>query len=349
MHGALALSGSAGCMLPERPGTYVLVLKLPSPATIMAGRLGRLEFPLGWYAYVGSARGSGGLAARLRRHLRSPKPLRWHVDYLRAESQPGEVWYAVGAARRECAWYAALTAFPGASVPIPGFGASDCRCEAHLVHFAGAPDAAAFACAVGEPISLWRPMPDAYQAFRDAIAAGDDAVTEQAAMALRDLGDAAVPLLHDTLSDQDPNQRWWASRALAAVGGLAAREPLAAALADSEPSVRACAAQGLGELGAEEATAALVAHLADSDALVSRIAADSLARIGAPAAPALVAALQSGNAPTRAGAARALSLIRCEDAVPALCAALDDSNPIVSYYAEHALEQTGVGWVFVVP
>ncbi len=148
--------GSDGCMLPDRPGTYVLILHLPCPTTITVGRLGRFHFPAGWYAYAGSARGPGGLAARIARHLRVSKPLRWHVDYLRAHAHPVEVWYTEGhrrQGRQECAWAAALSTPPGASIPVPRFGASDCHCPAHLTHFAAPPDLAAFARAVGEPVS----------------------------------------------------------------------------------------------------------------------------------------------------------------------------------------------------
>ena len=140
-------------MLPDQSGTYALILRLPRCATIDVGRLGRFQFPAGWYVYVGSARGPGGLAARVSRHLRSSKRLHWHVDYLRAEARPDQIWYAVGTRKRECVWAQALTSLPGASIPVPGFGASDCRCPAHVVHFAASPDAAAFARAVGEPVS----------------------------------------------------------------------------------------------------------------------------------------------------------------------------------------------------
>ena len=131
----------------------MLILRLPHPASISVGRLGRFQFPSGWYAYAGSAHGPGGLAARLTRHLRSPKPLRWHVDYLRAYARPVEIWYAVGTQKRECAWAQALSGLPGAFIPVPRFGASDCHCLAHLIHFAAPPDLAAFARAVGEPMS----------------------------------------------------------------------------------------------------------------------------------------------------------------------------------------------------
>jgi Uri superfamily endonuclease len=133
-----------------------LVLRLPRFTTIDVGRLGRVQLPAGWYAYAGSARGPGGLAARISRHLRSPKPLHWHVDYLRAHAQPVQTWYALGARKRECSWAQALSGLPGASIPVRRFGASDCRCPAHLIHFAVPPDLGAFARAVGEPVSQER-------------------------------------------------------------------------------------------------------------------------------------------------------------------------------------------------
>ena len=183
----------------------------------------------------------------------------------------------------------------------------------------------------------------------DSIAAGDDARTEEAALALGRLGDAALPPLRDLLADADPDRRWWAARALAAIATPAARQLLITALTDPDADVRSCAAQGLGELRAVEAVDELVRCMADPSPLVSRIAADSLARIGLPAASALVAALQERETLTRAGAARALSVIQPEDAVPALCAALDDPSAIVTYYAEEALERMGVGLVLVQP
>lgn len=144
-------------MLPDLPGTYVLILNLPRPVTLHIGKLGRFQFPAGRYAYVGSACGPGGLAARLRRHLRTSKTLHWHVDYLRAHARPIQVWYAVGSRERECVWAQALAGLPGASIPAPRFGASDCCCPAHLVHFAAPPDRAAFARAVGEAVLRERP------------------------------------------------------------------------------------------------------------------------------------------------------------------------------------------------
>ena len=138
-------------MLPDRPGTYVLILELNRPAKIGIGKLGTFAFAPGFYAYVGSALGPGGLRARVRRHLRSDKDIHWHVDALRAQAQPLEVWYAVGTERRECAWADALADLPRAEIPAPGFGASDCQCTSHLIHI-DQPDKVLFAQSVQHEI-----------------------------------------------------------------------------------------------------------------------------------------------------------------------------------------------------
>jgi HEAT repeat protein len=194
-------------------------------------------------------------------------------------------------------------------------------------------------------------MSDSFTEFLGAIAAGEDTQTEQAALALARKSDEALPSLHELLRDADPERRWWAARAMAAVGTESARTQLIVALGDPDAYVRACAAHGLGEPGdgLEQAVPPLIKSLADISPLVSRVAADSLARIGSPAVPALIAALEAEGASVRAGAARALCIIQPEEAVPALCAALDDPSATVTYYAEEALERLGVGLVLFQP
>ena len=119
--------------IPNLPGTFVLILHLPQERTVSVGRLGKIHFPAGHYLYVGSARGPGGLRARVGRHLREEKVLHWHIDYLRQWAQPLEVWFALGTEPLECRWREALQE-SGFSLPVPGFGASDCRCPAHLLY-----------------------------------------------------------------------------------------------------------------------------------------------------------------------------------------------------------------------
>ena len=103
--------------LPSLPGTYALVLGFSKRLEIVVGRLGVLEAQPGYYVYVGSALGPGGLAARVGRHCRHEKRLRWHVDYLRAVAQIEEVWYATGKSHRECRWASAYARCRGRPCP----------------------------------------------------------------------------------------------------------------------------------------------------------------------------------------------------------------------------------------
>jgi Uri superfamily endonuclease len=128
-------SNQAGILLPAAAGTYVLWLSLHQVTRVMVGKPGVFELARGQYAYVGSAHGAGGLRARVTHHLRIHERPHWHIDALRPFAAIEAVLYAVTPQRLECAWAQTLAALPGASVPIPHFGASDCRagCAAHLV------------------------------------------------------------------------------------------------------------------------------------------------------------------------------------------------------------------------
>ncbi len=143
---------SAGELLPS-PGTYVLLMHSRERRDLVVGRLGALALRPGWYVYVGSALGPGGVRARVRRHLRTPRRPHWHLDALLPHVRVMGLWVGYGPERRECAWAAALGGLPGAGVPLPGFGASDCRCRAHLFRLPGAPGEA-LGRALGRPAYL---------------------------------------------------------------------------------------------------------------------------------------------------------------------------------------------------
>jgi Uri superfamily endonuclease len=115
-------------------GTYALHLELERETIIAVGRLGTFRFPAGHYVYVGSALGSGGLAARLARHRRRDKKLRWHIDYVLAHAHIVDVTVDDSGQRLECAWARALLSTPGAQVVAPRLGSSDCACPSHLVY-----------------------------------------------------------------------------------------------------------------------------------------------------------------------------------------------------------------------
>ncbi len=120
---------------PARPGNYLLEIQAPALPAVKIGRLGRFDLPGGWYYYVGSARGPGGLRARLGRHLKPNKRLHWHIDYLLELSPVKRVFWAETAGNIEHDWANLLRATFSGLVLCPGFGASDCRCKAHLFYF----------------------------------------------------------------------------------------------------------------------------------------------------------------------------------------------------------------------
>jgi Uri superfamily endonuclease len=107
--------------------TYQLHIQLGRRQKITVGRLGQFTFEKGNYLYTGSA--TRNMKQRLLRHLSGHKTLHWHIDYLLA-AKSAKITAISLAAKSECV----LNQSVKASVPVPGFGASDCRagCGAHL-------------------------------------------------------------------------------------------------------------------------------------------------------------------------------------------------------------------------
>jgi len=116
-----------GAELPEAKGTYVLVALVPRRKRLEVGRLGTYDLIPGFYAYVGSAFGPGGLRARLQHHLESISEPHWHIDYLLREAEPIEVWYALSDCKLEQHLARVLAESPAFRAAIPRFGSSDYR------------------------------------------------------------------------------------------------------------------------------------------------------------------------------------------------------------------------------
>jgi len=147
-------------MTDAEPGTYALLLKLDKQERITIGKLGTFDFPGGYYLYVGSALGPGGLRARLARHRlgnenasqssssQTGKRLHWHIDYLLQWAQLIEVWRVASEERLECKWSRVARRLSGAQVPVQGFGSSDCHCPAHLIYFSARPNREQFERAI---------------------------------------------------------------------------------------------------------------------------------------------------------------------------------------------------------
>lgn len=121
--------------LPPIGGAYALLIETGKPAEVVL-RGARFLLDSGGYLYCGSARGPGGIRARVRRHIRKRKALRWHIDRLTGIGRVRGVIVAPGGA--ECDLFARFAALERVEVPIPGFGSSDCRrCPAHLLRIEG--------------------------------------------------------------------------------------------------------------------------------------------------------------------------------------------------------------------
>jgi len=103
------------------------VIEVVRPVRVQVGKFGEYVFPKGMYIYTGSA--LRNFEARIRRHLSPVKKMRWHIDYLLAS--PG---VRVREVRRFSDAECAVNQRTQGSVPVPGFGASDCRsgCGSHL-------------------------------------------------------------------------------------------------------------------------------------------------------------------------------------------------------------------------
>jgi len=117
--------------MKSEPGTYALILKSQSNEILQAGRWGQLNLRPGYYIYIGSAFGPGGVKARVSRHLRADNRKHWHIDYLRERVTPLEVWVSYDAKHFEHEWAKILLDWPE-TTPVQGFGCSDCRCSSHL-------------------------------------------------------------------------------------------------------------------------------------------------------------------------------------------------------------------------
>ena len=97
------------------PGTYLLLLACERVVRLSIGRLGVMTTRPGYYLYVGSAFGPGGIRARIGHHAKTAAHPHWHLDYLRPLTRPRAVWTA--ACNREHGWAAVFQELPDATIP----------------------------------------------------------------------------------------------------------------------------------------------------------------------------------------------------------------------------------------
>jgi Uri superfamily endonuclease len=126
------VDGAGDLPIPSFRGTYTLILFCTHLQRLKVGKLGVFDFRKGWYAYIGSAFGPGGLRARCLHHLRPALRPRWHIDYLKTVAALKEIWLSTDPVPREHQWANLIGRCLDGATPIPGFGSSDCNCPSHL-------------------------------------------------------------------------------------------------------------------------------------------------------------------------------------------------------------------------
>lgn len=114
---------------PTSLGAYVLMIELAESVEVTLPGKPKAPLKAGRYLYCGSAKGSGGIRARLSRHMRRGKALHWHVDLLTEAGRVTGAWIFPG--RDECELVLSLSRL---CAPIRGFGSTDCtKCWSHLL------------------------------------------------------------------------------------------------------------------------------------------------------------------------------------------------------------------------
>lgn len=198
----------------------------------------------------------------------------------------------------------------------------------------------------------------------------DLAVRSHAMKRLVDLGEAAVDPLIDALGEDDI--RWLASGALINIGSDSVRRTVLAlkhrnpavrrnalfilrqldargaapsiqgALSDADPSVQVQAIQTIAQFGGEGALRLVLSRTDSQVPLVREAAIESLTRFGNEAIPSINGLLAYGKPDdVRVAAIRALGAMATKEAIVYLRKSLEDSAPLVRYYAAIALGDTG--------
>ncbi len=190
-------------------------------------------------------------------------------------------------------------------------------------------------------------MPDLDDLLAD-LTSGDETRAESAVPGLVTLGAEALPALLDLAHSPDPDQRWWAVRALAETPRTRTEE-LFPFLSDSSAEVRQAAALALSTRADESAVPALIHALYDEDSMVAGLAGNALGRVGAPAVPALLEVLNDAPQAVRIQVLRALVEIKDHRAILAMMKVMQEDSALLQYWAQEGLERLGLDMVYLKP
>lgn len=110
-------------------GGYVLILKCDKDIEITVGKLGKIKFERGYYAYIGS--GMKNLLLRVKRHFKEKRKMFWHIDYITKHmSIIGAVIIYSDVRIEDKIFYALHDNFPY----IPNIGSSDTKLDSHFFY-----------------------------------------------------------------------------------------------------------------------------------------------------------------------------------------------------------------------
>lgn len=126
------LRGPVIAFTPDLKGTYILFMFLRDRIDVKI-RDRKVTINTGYYVYIGSAFGAGGLTSRLHRHLRKKKKRYWHIDQI-TTSEFCEI-QSIGIIidrKIECEVSEKISKIDFIE-SINGFGNSDCNsCQSHF-------------------------------------------------------------------------------------------------------------------------------------------------------------------------------------------------------------------------
>ena len=107
--------------------SYQLFINVTKEINLKVGKHGKFIFPVGSYAYTGSAKKN--IDKRIERHLSKKKNLHWHIDYL-LNNDSVQIISTRKSQIAECS----LNKKTKGTIIIDGFGSSDCylSCKSHL-------------------------------------------------------------------------------------------------------------------------------------------------------------------------------------------------------------------------
>ena len=110
---------------------YTIYLRLDRDESIKVGKLGNCSFQKGTYIYIGSAKRN--IIKRIQRHKDIEKKLQWHFDYLRPFGMITKI-ITYDERLGERALAEKIRKIEHGTLPIKGFGSSDCKCSSHLIY-----------------------------------------------------------------------------------------------------------------------------------------------------------------------------------------------------------------------